>query len=759
MLFGGYIAAQLGPPFGCRPQGRGCQQVESELKNSPELKPDRFSTAAAAGLRVFPVLPSGKRPAVAWSEFVERAPSAEELRSWDASDFNVGVVCGAPSRVVVLDVDSADAQALVDTLDLPATPCVSTGRGRHYYFKPPAVGLRNSAHVANVKLDVRGDGGYAVGAGSMHESGAPYQWIISPVDLPFAEFPANLLELLSQEKSAKPVRRHTQSPETADMRQGSGVHRFLEEELSQAKVEIEAAAQGERNDTLFKKAVSLARHCAGGQADWTAYASRLADSAAAVGLEDEEVAATLESAWKAGSAEPTEWLRIAAEHVYLGAQDMFYHRSSGTDLKPAGFNGVFGHHYGGKGAFSKFLLTNGYVEKVQDIDYCPFRPAGTFEREGQTWFNSFKPSEVVAIEGDATPFLDFLTHHIPEATERDHVLTMMAFTVRNPGRKVRHALLLRTREQGVGKSMLTEIWGALLGRSNVRKTNSKELKSDYQGYIAGHLLVVCEELNLGMGLSVYNDLKDLLTGDTALINEKFLRQREQNTYATFAFLTNRPVPLLIEDADRRIFFIDSPAEKRDAEYYVTFSSWWRANLGVIRYHLDQIDLTEFNEYSPPPMTDAKQELIDRSRSELAQDLALLIDARSGYFDRDVVTLDEVVRELGHAARGKTHAQISKALGEIGAVSLGQQRVGGRGRLSLWCIRNTGYWAFVHPVDRAHEYLQTTGTLAVFNDAGLDVVHASLWPADEALLFPPKPANLVRLLRNPDYDWPPVRLAV
>ena len=293
----------------------------------------------------------------------------------------------------------------------------------------------------------------------------------------------------------------------------------------------------------------------------------------------------------------------------------------------------------------------------------------------------------------------------------------------------------------------------------MRKTNSKELKGDYQGYLAGHLLVVCEELNLGMGLSVYNDLKDLLTDDTALINEKFLRQRQQNTYATFVFLTNRPVPLLIEETDRRIFFIDSPAEKRDADYYVTFSAWWRTHLGVIRYFLDQIDLVGFNEHSAPPMTAAKQKLIERSRSELAQDLELLIEQRAGYFERDIVTHDEVVHELGHLARGKTRVQISKALTEIGAVSLGQHRVPGRSRQSLWCIRNMKFWPFVDPTQRAQEYLQATGMLSLFNDAGLEVMDASWWPAEGALLFPPKPSNLVRLQRNPDYDWPPIGLAV
>ena len=129
------------------------------------------------------------------------------------------------------------------------------------------------------------------------------------------------------------------------------------------------------------------------------------------------------------------------------------------------------------------------------------------------------------------------------------------------------------------------------------------------------------------------------------------------------------------------------------------------------------------------------------------------------FDRDIVTLDDVIFELGNAARWKTHAQLSRALSEAGAVTLGQHRVAGRGRLSFWCIRNQTYWRFVDPAERAREYLLTTGVFAILNDANIGVMHASLWPADEALLFTPKPLHLIRLGRNPEYDWPPIGLAV
>lgn len=721
------------------------------MPDDHQVNPSRFRSASGAGLRVFPVKPNDKVPAVAWKPFQDQPPTLAELELWDSGNYNVGIVCGAASGIVVLDVDSSEAQDLVDKLDLPTTPTVRTARGRHYYFQRPLFEVKNGVGIAGVKLDIRGDGGYVVGAGSVHSSGAIYEWIVSPDDVQFAPFP----DQLSRLRATKPDAHNGPSAERPVMlsTDAEGIDRFLLEELEVARTELEGATSGTRNTTLFKVAARLARHIAAANARWEPFADALADVGQSVGLDDEEVSATIESGWKAGSAEPTPWVRAASEHVYLAHQERFYHPQSGTDLKANGFNSQFGRLYRGKGPFASFLLSKGYMRTVHDITYDPLDDRRFILRNGITWLNTFKPSDVVATEGDPTPFVEYLSFLVPDETERNHLLKMIAYTVRNPGRKVRHALLLRSAVQGVGKSILTDIWGALLGRHNVRKTTSKELTGNYQGYLPERLLVVCEELSLGMGLTAYNDLKDLITSSTAIVNEKHLRQREWDTYATFVFLTNRPVPILVEEADRRIFYIDSPAKKQDQTYYVEFCAWWECHLGVIRTYLDSIDLTKFNPFANPPMTASKLQLIEGSRSELAQDLAIAINERQGCFDRDIVTLDEVVHELGASVRGKSKAQVQKALKEVDARPQGQQRVFGTARANLWSIRNSNYWTLASHPDRAAELKRSVGAFAMLDGTGIEAAHASEWPADPELLFPPKPKDLVRIMWNPDYDRP------
>ena len=154
--------------------------------------PSRFMDASQSGLRVFPVILRDKKPALPWKQFVDQEPTTNQLADWDAGDYNLGVITGTPSGIVVLDVDSPDAQTFVEGLNLPLTPAVSTGRGTHYYFKLPAGGVRNTTKIGGHKLDLRGDGGYVVGHGSIHETGRRYEWLVSPDEVPFAEFPEQL---------------------------------------------------------------------------------------------------------------------------------------------------------------------------------------------------------------------------------------------------------------------------------------------------------------------------------------------------------------------------------------------------------------------------------------------------------------------------------------------------------------------------------------------------------------------------------------
>ena len=108
-------------------------------------------------------------------------------RQWPQA--NVAACTGKASGIMVLDIDgpagkTSLAELVARNTPLPTTWTVTTGRGLHYYFRW-VDGSRNRANVAP-GVDVRSCGGYVVGAGSVHDSGAVYESTVRvmPVDAP-----------------------------------------------------------------------------------------------------------------------------------------------------------------------------------------------------------------------------------------------------------------------------------------------------------------------------------------------------------------------------------------------------------------------------------------------------------------------------------------------------------------------------------------------------------------------------------------------
>ena len=70
----------------------------------------------------------------------------------------------------------------------PETFTVRTGKGRHFYFRQPsAIALGNAEGVLRgFDINVRGAGGYVVGPGSVHATGAVYETVadVDPVEVP-----------------------------------------------------------------------------------------------------------------------------------------------------------------------------------------------------------------------------------------------------------------------------------------------------------------------------------------------------------------------------------------------------------------------------------------------------------------------------------------------------------------------------------------------------------------------------------------------
>jgi hypothetical protein len=128
------------------------------------------------GWSIVPLVPRGKEPLVAWQKFQSQRATASQITAWWRTwpTANVGVITGAISRLVVVDLDGPEG--LAQREKFPETAAVRTGRGLHLYYRHPMGSMVANRVGLLPHVDVRGDGGFVVGPPSIHASGAVYTW-------------------------------------------------------------------------------------------------------------------------------------------------------------------------------------------------------------------------------------------------------------------------------------------------------------------------------------------------------------------------------------------------------------------------------------------------------------------------------------------------------------------------------------------------------------------------------------------------------
>lgn len=172
-----------------RPQ-KFYEELKGRLERNDELENPEPEEKVKGKLLVDfckrPLLPS-------WKKYCEILPTKEEVTNWftENPDANIAIITGAVSNIVVMDLDSCDAERhAAEKGGFDGAPRVVTGRGSQVYLKRPNFPVSNSSN-RELKIDMRGDGGYVVAPPSMHGSGRQYKWMedcsifeVDPVEFP-----------------------------------------------------------------------------------------------------------------------------------------------------------------------------------------------------------------------------------------------------------------------------------------------------------------------------------------------------------------------------------------------------------------------------------------------------------------------------------------------------------------------------------------------------------------------------------------------
>ncbi len=193
---------------------------------------------------------------------------------------------------------------------LPTTAGVRTPRGRHIYFRHEGDSIPNSTSKLGPGLDIRGDGGYAVGPWSTHPSGVKYQWEnnLAPYKASIADLPDWLLHLISRgSPEAPPV-----LPESIPAERLAGAKAYAAAALKGELDRLRKTAKGQRNKTLNDCAFRLGQLVVWDLLDPHSVTEQLSKVAQQIGLEADEIGPTIRSGLGEGQRSPRQLPFLAA---------------------------------------------------------------------------------------------------------------------------------------------------------------------------------------------------------------------------------------------------------------------------------------------------------------------------------------------------------------------------------------------------------------------------------------------------------------
>lgn len=191
------------------------------------------------------------------------------------------------------------------------------------------------------------------------------------------------------------------------------------------------------------------------------------------------------------------------------------------------------------------------------------------------------------------------------------LLKWLAYPIKNPGAKMQTALLVHGPE-GFGKNLIFgavraiyERYGGIFGQT--------ELESQFNGWASGKLFMIGNEVVTRVELyHQQGRLKNMITETEWQVREMYLPPRIEANHCNFVFFSNRIDIAKLDREDRRYCVLWTPAHLSPEFYRDVAAEIENGGVAALHQHLLDLELGNFGPHTKPPMTAAKQDLINLS---------------------------------------------------------------------------------------------------------------------------------------------------
>lgn len=257
--------------------------------------------------------------------------------------------------------------------------------------------------------------------------------------------------------------------------------------------------------------------------------------------------------------------------------------------------------------------------QVNGMKYEPGAPEFVVSN-GQTAVNMWKPLPVEPKKGSIEPWKKLMDYVFAgEPQNRKWFEQWLAYPLQNLGVKLFTAAVIWSVETGTGKTLIGHTMQRLYGDNSIM-IRKRDLLNGNNSFAENKQFVLGEEITGDEKRGMVDELKGLITNEEMRINIKYVPEYTTRSCANYYFTSNNPDAFFLDETDRRFFvheIIGAPLE--ESWYTNIYDTWYRSEEGAsaLMYYLLSLDLSGFIPTAKAPMTRAKEEMIESSRSALA----------------------------------------------------------------------------------------------------------------------------------------------
>lgn len=346
-------------------------------------------------------------------------------------------------------------------------------------------------------------------------------------------------------------------------------------------------------DAAFKKMVTEKVY-----KEWLNHESRLTEE-----MDDiVELEATAQKEGRGGLAD------ALARYVYLYPTDSVWD-IEGRDVVP-----ISSLKYAIADCYS-FWLTHPHRQQL-DKDKLVFDPGNKLDVA--THINMYtgikmQPKQCTEL---ASPVFMLVRHLCNgDADTYKFLLDWLAYPLQFPGSKMASAILMHSETHGSGKSLFFEEFVKAIYGEYGATLGQHQLESQYTDWRSRLLFALFEEIfSRDQKYSHTGTIKHMITGKTHRVEKKFVSGWEEANYMNGVFLSNEIQPFPLEPSDRRFLVIWPESKLPDDLKKEVTDSIESGGVEAFYYELMNRDLTGMTTHSEPPITRAKEFLIDFGRA-------------------------------------------------------------------------------------------------------------------------------------------------